>query len=521
MKYIVRLLDKSAITACLLAGAATTALAMMGARSIALSLAQSDVAEYAGNLLKRAEGIALETNNALAEANHVEGEPCGSTDLDNMRRIAFTARYIKDVGRVNDQKLMCSSYLGVVTPPFVNPPPDIITEDGHKIWGNASLRLADGVTALVIEAGNANVVTDPSAFLDLVRYPYRYSVAIIDPEKGHVLRSWGQPVVDESILVARKDTSTDTATDIIHIDCSKVYFLCSVAALNKREAIARQSTFILGFGALGFLLGGFLTLVGFLLYRTQKPLAARLKDALRSNELSLMFQPIVDLRSGRMVSAEALVRWTDRQGNNIPPDIFVAEAEAHGTAGEITTYVLKEVGRTAKFLLSEHRDFVITVNIVASDLSDPNFYATLDQTISLFGIHRNQIGLELTERSTAHLDIAVPAIARLQQLGHPVYLDDFGTGYSSLAHLQELKVNVIKLDRAFTNSVGTESVKVSIVPQILGMANSLGLGVVVEGIETEAQYSFFASASPHCCGQGWLISRPMPFDRLISFKADH
>lgn len=518
MKHAIRLLDKPAVLACVLAGVATAALGVVGARSIALSLARADLVDYARDLLDRAETIVSETDSALAEANQVEGAVCSSTDLDHMRRIAFTARYVKDVGRLYDQKLVCSSYLGVVTPPFVTPPPDMITADGHKVWANTPLRLAQGVRALVIEAGNANVVTDPSAFLDLVRQPFRYSVAIINPEKGYVLRSWGQRLVDDGDLLARKDAAVDTALDIVRVDCSKRYFLCTVAALNKREAVARQWAFVFGFGAFGFLLGSFLTLIGFLLHRTQKPLAARLRDALRSKELTLVFQPILDLRSGHMASAEALVRWTDHGGNVIPPDVFVAAAEANGTAGEITTYVLKQVGSTAGEFLREHPDLTITVNIVAADLSDPNFYAVLEQIFGSSGPARKQIGLELTERSTARLDIAVPAIARLRQLGHPVYLDDFGTGYSSLAHLQELNVDVIKLDRAFTNSIGTAGVTVSIVPQILGMANALGVGVVVEGIESETQYAYFASATPHCYGQGWYISRPLTFEQLVAFK---
>jgi sensor c-di-GMP phosphodiesterase-like protein len=521
MRYIVRLLNTSAILVCLLAGLLAGALAAGGARTIALSLARADLESYTSLLLARAESIARETDNALAEANQVKGDPCGPNDLGHLRKIAFTARNIKDVGRLIDEKLACSSFLGVVVPPFVAPPPDIVTSAGQKVWLNAPLLLAEGVSALVVASGNANAVIDPSPFNDLAQVPFRHVVAIVSPERRRVLRWWGQRLVDDSILIDHKDTSVDTDADIIRVRCSKEYFICTVAALDRREAIARQSVFIFGFGAFGSVLGGFLSLIGFLLHRTPQPLTTRLRHALRRDQLTVMYQPIVDLRSGRMVSAEALVRWTDRDGKAIPPDVFVSAAETNGTAGEITAYVLRYVGRTAGQLLREYRELVITVNIVAADLSDPDFYAVLQQTFDTSDIERKQIGLELTERSTARLDVAAPAIARLRQLGHPVYLDDFGTGYSSLAHLQDLNVDVIKLDKAFTDTVGTGSVKVSIVPQILEMAQALGLRVVVEGIETETQYAYFASAPSHCYGQGWLISPPMSFDRLVSFKTDH
>ncbi|TCL62038.1 sensor c-di-GMP phosphodiesterase-like protein [Rhizobium sp. BK251] len=484
-------------------------------------MARADVDHYANTLLDRAELIAREINSALAEANRLQGDACGSDDLEHLRKIAFTARYIKDVGRLVDKKLACSSFLGVVTPPFEIRPPDLSTADGHKIWVNTPLRLAEGVTALVVEAGSANAVVDPSAFLDLAYQPFRYAIAMVDPDKRGVVRSWGRRLVDDSVLIARTDKSVDTGIDLIRVDCSKDYFICATAALNRSEAIARQSKFVSGFGALGLLLGGFLSSIGFLLRTSPKPLSTRLREALRSNQLTLVFQPIVDLRSGRMVSAEALIRWSDREGNAIPPDTFISAAESDGTAGEITAYVIRHVTRTAGPMLRDYPEMTITVNIVAADLTDPNFYVVLEQALDASGIIRRQIGLELTERSTARQDIAISAIARLRQLGHPVYLDDFGTGYSSLAHLQGLNLDVIKLDRAFTKSVGTDSVKVSIVPQILEMANALDLRVVVEGIETQAQYAYFASTNPPCYGQGWIISRPLSFDKLVSFKAEH
>lgn len=520
MERAVRLLDRYAILVCLFAGLLAGALGVAGARTITLASASADLDRYATTLRARAEAINGETENALAAANLVKGIACGSSDLGHLRKIAFNARYIKDVGRITDGKLVCSSLLGILSPPFAIPPPDLTTGDGYQLWLQAGMLLTDK-RALAVRTRNAGVMMDPSAYLDLVQQPFRYSVALVNSQSGRVLRSWGERLVGDSVLIARKDVSVDTGDDLMRITCSKDLFICTVAALSRGEAMAEHSVFIYGFGALGFLLGGLLSWIGFLLHRKPKPLTARLKHALQSNQLTLVFQPIVDLRSGRMVSAEALVRWVDHEGHAIPPDVFVSAAEENGTAGEITAYVVRHVVHIAGPLLRDHRELVITVNIVAADLSDPNFYAVLEQTFDASGIAREQIGLELTERSVARPDIAVSAIARLRALGHPVYLDDFGTGYSSLAYLQDLNVDVIKLDRAFTNSVGTGSVTVSIVPQILEMATALGLRVVVEGIETDTQYSYFASAPNHCHGQGWVISRPLSYDRLVSFKAEH
>jgi sensor c-di-GMP phosphodiesterase-like protein len=104
-------------------------------------------------------------------------------------------------------------------------------------------------------------------------------------------------------------------------------------------------------------------------------------------------------------------------------------------------------------------------------------------------------------------------------MGHPVYIDDFGTGYSSLAYLHDLKISAIKIDRAFTSTVGTEALTASVVPQILQIASGLNLLVVVEGIETERQARYFRTARTGIRGQGWLFGKPVPaahFKRLFS-----
>jgi sensor c-di-GMP phosphodiesterase-like protein len=116
----------------------------------------------------------------------------------------------------------------------------------------------------------------------------------------------------------------------------------------------------------------------------------------------------------------------------------------------------------------------------------------------------------LTESDTANSEIAIEAIRRLRENGHSVHIDDFGTGYSSLSYLHALSVDAIKIDRSFTQAIGTEAVTVSILPQILAMAEKLNLQIVVEGVETELQARFFCATTPLTLAQGWYFGRPMP-----------
>ena len=120
------------------------------------------------------------------------------------------------------------------------------------------------------------------------------------------------------------------------------------------------------------------------------------------------------------------------------------------------------------------------------------------------------LGVEITESYTARQQVARNTILRLRQRGHYVAIDDFGTGYSSLAYLHDLSVDAIKIDKAFTKAIGTDAVTVSILPQILTMAETLKLRVVVEGIETKPQADYFAASHQDIHGQGWLFGRPVP-----------
>ncbi len=186
------------VAAWILAAAFAGALmALAGARLIALSSARGEVTAYAGSLLVRAAAIAHEIDQTLDHANSLSAVPCSPDDIARLREIAFRTRFVKDVGRIVNDELACSSLLAVLAKPFpVNTtPPDLETSDGRKLWASAALRLAPDTNAMVVMAKNTNVVIDPAAFLDLERPPFQYSVGIVDAGHGRVLRSWGERLV--------------------------------------------------------------------------------------------------------------------------------------------------------------------------------------------------------------------------------------------------------------------------------------------------------------------------------------
>jgi len=236
--------------------------------------------------------------------------------------------------------------------------------------------------------------------------------------------------------------------------------------------------------------------------------------------LLMVYQPVVDLASGRVVGAEALARWTDERGSEVPPDVFIPLAEERGFVGEITRLALRQVLRDLGELLRGDSGFQVRVNVTAWDLAEAGFVPMLDAALDQAEVPAECVTIEIAETSTACHDKAIETIRRLRASGHRVHIDDFGTGYSSLAYLQDLSVDATKIDKVFTQAIGTGSVAVSIVPQILAMAEALDLEIVVEGIETEEQAQYFASTDRRIRAQGWLFGRPMPAGKFLEMLAE-
>jgi sensor c-di-GMP phosphodiesterase-like protein len=259
-------------------------------------------------------------------------------------------------------------------------------------------------------------------------------------------------------------------------------------------------------GILGALLGSLLSL----LYRRNKSMEQQLRRAIAKDELRLNYQPIVNLASRRIVGAEALVSWIDEEGVTIGPDVFVKLAEERGFVGEITRLVVRHALRDFGATLRNESEFRLSVNVTAADLSDAGFLPMLDQALKKAAVPSRSLAIEITESSTARHDVAQETIVQLRRRGHSVHIDDFGTGYSSLSYLHELSVDAIKIDRAFTQAIGTGSVMVSILPQIVAITEALNLEMIVEGVETEEQAKYFANASGQTLAQGWLFGRPVP-----------
>jgi len=239
-------------------------------------------------------------------------------------------------------------------------------------------------------------------------------------------------------------------------------------------------------------------------------LANELRVALSRDQLVIHYQPVVELGSGRITGAEALVRWQHPERGMIPPGEFIAVAEENGLIVPLGRWVLREACRRMQ---SWHRDgnthLSIAVNVSARQFRDPHFVEMVQKVLWETELEPQRLELEVTE-STAADDPkgVITTLGQLRSLGIRILLDDFGTGYSSLSYLTRFPLNKLKIDRSFVMRTPSSQDDNAVAATIAAMAHSLKLGVVAEGVETEAQRQFMLSLG---CeeAQGFLFSRPV------------
>lgn len=241
-----------------------------------------------------------------------------------------------------------------------------------------------------------------------------------------------------------------------------------------------------------------------------------LRSALDAGQLDVHYQPRVDLASGRISSVEALARWHDPVLGSIEPAKFVAAAERAGLIGRLGEWVLRRACRDLTELTAMGFPALgLSVNVSPSQLSDAGLVATVRRVLDEHGLAPQRLELELTETAIArNLDQAITMMHDVAASGIGISIDDFGTGYSSLSQLKRFPIRTLKIDRAFVDGLPHDADDAAIVLAVIAMAKSLKMRVVAEGVETQDQCAFLLR---HMCDevQGFLFSRPVPFDRIV------
>jgi len=247
-----------------------------------------------------------------------------------------------------------------------------------------------------------------------------------------------------------------------------------------------------------------------------KQIEQDLRKALANKEMEVHYQPVVDLNDFRIKGFEALLRWHHPVNGSVPPSLFIPIAEGSHSIAPITEWVLQQACEQA---MTWADDIAVAVNISAVLLRDRTLPNLVSDTLLKTGLPPRRLHLEITETALLADDPDVRYVLdTLKRIGTSLSLDDFGTGFSSLSHLCRHKFDTIKIDRSFLNNVESRSESRAVIQAVSGLASSLDLTVVAEGIETFEQLQYVVKQGCSA-GQGYFFAKPMPASAIPSYLA--
>ncbi len=247
-----------------------------------------------------------------------------------------------------------------------------------------------------------------------------------------------------------------------------------------------------------------------------------LRHAIEKNEFDIHFQPLVNIENKQIVGVEALLRWSNPELGNVPPDYFIPIAESTGLIHEIGNWVFEQsISRIAT--LSNRSPLPLTVAINASTLQfkSKQWFKTIQKAVRTKKIKPENLEIEITERLLLDDSSEVShQLDAIHKLGIKFSVDDFGTGYSALSYLKRCPINTVKIDKSFISGLPSEKEDMVLVRAIIAMAHGLELKVVAEGVETEAQWEFLKQEGCDFA-QGFYFAKPLPIKELEVWIHNH
>lgn len=476
-----------------------------------------DVKGYTSSIISRTDSIVRHSEAALEKSNDWHGEICNKKHQDFMKQLAFTHQYIKEVLWVKDRVPVCSS-LAINSKSVSFPTPMRITKGGDYGWYTSINDLGISHKMVALGKGNSIVMINPDDFVDVEGQNNTHiDVALIGLIKDTIFSS-SKPF-DLSIWnkIKQKKSSIVSLDNVIY---NVQYFPeLNLAVVGWSSSLPLDKAWhknLLIMIPTGLMISIFLSVWVFrILRRLQSPYYTLL-DAIDSHSITVSYQPIVCLKTQRVVGAEALARWRLQDGKYLSPDIFIPLAEQTGLIQKLTELILLTIFQDLGKWLSMHPEIHISLNLSADDLTSKRLSELMDEYLLKWDVRPEQIALELTERQFTDPEVSQATLSKYRDKGHSIYIDDFGTGYSSLSYLQKLTVDVLKIDKSFINNWGD----MKITPHIIEIAHSLNLQMVSEGVETDKQMYWLIEHGVQF-GQGWLFSKALPKTEFILWSENN
>ena len=497
-----------AVFAGFLAGIVPAGVALYFAWDDAVSQKRTYLRVLAVTTVKRWELLYEESTALLAELASDPSPHCSQVHINRLREAKEHATYVREIGVFAEGRVSCLSS-GSAEMPETVPPPAWQLSEGVGILPVTVSQNTGAAQHIKLTYRDHTLAMDLAQLLEHMRsIDPDASLALFHLDSDQPRAVFGDPSIrDLRSRVSETDVFYDGLRFAVSVR-SITYPIVAVVGDPSGTVEQRWYEEALKLGVLAVLAGGAVAaLVLFVAWRRMSP-QGEIRHAVKARQIAAVYQPVIELATGRCVGAEALARWYRSDGTVVLPRAFIPFAEENGLIPLITDQMIGHVIEDMGELLRRRRDFHVAINIAPQELENDRIVGVLQRAVEESRLEPRQIVLEATERSLMNAETASGVIGRLRAAGYAISIDDFGTGYSSLSYLQRFDLDNLKIDRLFVEAIGADAATSGVVPHIIDMARTLKLTMIAEGVETEEQACFLRNSGvPYA--QGWLFAKPM------------
>ncbi|MGR0278721.1 EAL domain-containing protein [Marinomonas dokdonensis] len=472
---------------------------------------------YVEEIFSRAKQTSRQIYQTIGLIDALGESSCDAPYLSSLQEILSHHYLIEDAGRIVGDKIMCAAKIGVFEPPKV------IQYEVSTMSAIRDIRVLmtksgvfySGERRAILNYKNFFITLVPTVYLG-VESPDEHSGAVFkNYETGEVIRVFHN--IDRQMAASFYERQQNYPDFLLLPDqsirvelCSETYRYCIDGIDFKLGIFDIAFSKVLYLVFLSFILAYAIYISIHYIKNIKGSLKYRLSYAIQNNKIYPLYQPKINLKTGKIVGVEALARWQDEVLGAVSPDTFIALAEDLKLIKTLTKQITRAVLQDAKEILARNEDFTVSLNLSVQDLVDAGFLRFIEDEVEKQGIRRQQIILEIAERCATESESLSSSAHDFYIKGYQISLDDFGTGFCNLSWLSKLESDEIKIDRMFTHSIGSNSVGLITLDGICQLLSNFHMKVVFEGIETQQEVDYIMAKSPDAIGQGWLFAKAMP-----------